>query len=72
VNVTPSLIATVYPVITEPPSEGATQVISTLGLLRFVVVGAAGTLGSVGRTAPPLPDKDAAELPIAFVADTVA
>ncbi len=49
------MIAIVYPVITEPPSAGATQLISTLVLLIFVVVGAAGTLGSVGRTAP-LPD----------------
>ncbi len=33
------------------------------------VVGAAGALGSLGRTAP-VPDVDAAELPTAFVAST--
>lgn len=52
-----------YPVIAEPPSTGATQVIATLVLLGFVVVGAAGVIGTVGSTAP-LPDADAAELPI--------
>jgi hypothetical protein len=73
VNVTPSLclIATVYPVITEPPSAGATQLILTLVLLKFVVVGGAGTLGAVGRTAP-LPEVDVDEIPTAFVANTVA
>ncbi len=60
-----------YPVIAEPPSKGATQVIVTVVLLRFVVVGAAGALGSVGSTAP-LPDVDSAELPTAFVANTLA
>jgi hypothetical protein len=35
------------------------------------VVGAAGTLGTVGNTAP-LPAVDVAELPTAFVANTLA
>ncbi len=46
VNVDPSLIATVYPVITEPPSAGATQLIMTL-VREFTVVGAAGVLGGL-------------------------
>ena len=37
-------IATVYPVITEPPFLGAFQVIST-PVLEFTVVGASGTSG---------------------------
>ena len=53
VYVTPSLcrIKTLYPVIAEPPSAGATQFIRTL-LPETVVVGAAGELGAVGRAAP--------------------
>jgi hypothetical protein len=55
VNVVPSIfrIATVYPVITEPPSEsGATQLMMTL-VPETTVVGAAGLLGIVyGSTAP--------------------
>ena len=39
------LIATVYAVIGEPPSIGATQVIVTLVFEFTEVVGAAGTLG---------------------------
>jgi hypothetical protein len=39
------LIATVYAVIGEPPSRGATQVIVTLVFKFTEVVGAAGTLG---------------------------
>jgi uncharacterized membrane protein YqaE (UPF0057 family) len=37
-------IATVYPVIEEPPFAGATQVITTL-VPEIAVVGAAGALG---------------------------
>ena len=46
-NVTPSplRIATVYPVIAEPPLNGASQVIVTLTFVFTVVVGTAGTLG---------------------------
>lgn len=53
VNVTASLcrIFTVYPVIAVLPCAGAIQVIATLVLLGFVVVGAAGVLGAVS-TAP--------------------
>ena len=53
VYVAPSLcrINTLYPVIAEPPSAGATQFIRTL-LPETVVVGAAGELGAVGRAAP--------------------
>ena len=69
VYVAPSLfsISTVYPVIAEPPSAGAVQVIETL-LPETVVVGAVGVLGAVGRTAP-LPAGDAAEFPIALNAE---
>jgi hypothetical protein len=72
VKVFPSLnlIATVYPVITVPPSEGATQLIKTL-LPEIVVVGAAGTLGAVCITAP-LPKLDAADGPSTFMAVTLA
>jgi len=71
-------------VIAEPPSLGATHVIVTLVFELTEVVGAAGTLGVKivavcevgalgidGNTAP-LPGDDAAELPILFVAITVA
>ena len=44
-------INTEYPVIAEPPSAGAVQLITTL-LPEIAVVGAAGVLGTVGRTAP--------------------
>jgi hypothetical protein len=65
VNV-PSLcrIATVYPVITEPPSAGATKFINTL-MPETVVVGAAGVEGAVAIIAP-FPAKEYAELPMAF------
>jgi hypothetical protein len=43
-------IATVYPVIAEPPSDGATQVIVT-SVPWIVVIGAAGVFG-LGITAP--------------------
>ncbi len=47
VNVTPSLcrIATVYPVIAEPPSAGTTQLVTTL-VPEFAVVGAVGAAGT--------------------------
>jgi hypothetical protein len=72
VNVTPSLyrIATVYPVIADPPSAGVSQVIKTL-VPTIVAVGAAGELGSVAGITAPLPSGDAAELPISFVAKTL-
>ena len=67
--VVPSLfrIFTVYPVIADPPSAGAAQLITT-ELPETVVVGAVGVLGAVGRTAP-LPAGDAAEFPIALYAE---
>ena len=70
-KVTPSLsrMATEYPVMGDPPSTGATQAISTVVLLGFVVVGAAGTSGILGRTAP-RPAAEYAELPIKLVAST--
>ena len=43
--VIPSRIATLYPVIDDPPSEGAIQEIVTLVFEVNEVVGAAGTLG---------------------------
>ena len=51
-NVTPSLyqIKTMYPVIGEPPSAGAAQVIVT-SLPKIAIIGAAGALGAV-NTAP--------------------
>ncbi len=55
-----------YPVIGVLPCAGATHVISTL-LPEIVVFGAAGTLGTVGV---PLPARDAAEVPIKFIALT--
>ena len=72
VYVVPSLcrINTLYPVIAEPPSAGATQFIRTL-LPEIEVVGAAGIEGAVAIIAP-FPAGDAAELPIAFVAATLA
>ena len=56
VNVVPSLcrISTVYPVIAEPPSAGATQFIIT-SLPEIEVVGAAGVLGAVEGIIAPLP-----------------
>ena len=70
-KVTPSLcrMANEYPVIGDPPSTGATQAIPTVVLLGFMVVGAAGTSGILGRTAP-RPAVEKAELPIKLVAST--
>ena len=67
----PSLfrIATLYPVISDPPSAGATQLTTTL-VPEIVVVGCTGIWGIVGSTAP-FPEVDAAELPIEFVAITL-
>lgn len=72
VNVTPSLyrIATVYPVIADPPSAGVSQIIKTL-VPKIVVVGAPGETGSVAGITAPLPSGDATELPISFVAKTL-
>ena len=68
----PSLyrIATLYPVISDPPSAGAFHVTKTL-VLEIEVVGASGVMGTSASTAP-LPDRDAAELPIEFVAIILA
>ena len=48
VYVTPLLrrISTVYPVIAEPPSAGAAQVIATSVVPEIAVTGAAGALGA--------------------------
>jgi len=56
-NVTPSLyrIKTMYPVIGEPTSAGATQVIVT-SLPKIAIIGAAGALGAVNTA--PLPAKE--------------
>lgn len=54
--------------ISDPPSAGATQVIKTL-FSEFVITGAIGIVGTVGRIAP-LPSGDAAEVPMAFTALT--
>jgi hypothetical protein len=56
VNVVKSLclISTLYPVITEPPFAGATQVMITL-VPEIEVVGAAGVLGAVAYIVAPLP-----------------
>jgi hypothetical protein len=62
-------MANEYPVIGDPPSTGATQATPTVVLLGFVVVGAAGTSGILGRTAP-RPAVEKAELPIKLVAST--
>ena len=53
VKVEPSFYRTwtVYPVIGDPPSTGATQV-TIMFSSKDVVDGAAGTIGSVGSTAP--------------------
>ena len=66
----PSLyrIATLYPVISDPPSAGAFHVIKTL-VLEIEVAGASGVMGAVGSTAP-LPEGDAAEIPLEFIACT--
>ncbi len=52
VNVTPSLcrIATVYPVIAEPPSAGATQLVTTL-VPEIAVAGAVGVAGTAAKAA---------------------
>ena len=66
----PSLyrIATLYPMISDPPSAGAFHVTKTL-VLEIEVVGASGVVGTVGSTAP-LPEEEAAELPLEFMART--
>ena len=51
------------------PCAGAAQATATVVLLGFVVVGAAGTSGILGRTAP-RPAVEKAELPIKLVAST--
>ena len=56
VYVVPSIcrISTLYPVMAEPPSAGAVQVIETL-LPETVVVGADGVEGTVAGIIAPLP-----------------
>ena len=54
--------------ITDPPSTGATQLITTLAP-EFLVVGFTGVWGIVGSTAP-FPEVDAAEAPKIFMACT--
>ena len=56
----PSLcrISTLYPLIAEPPSAGAAQVIETL-LPETMVVGAAGVEGTVfARSIAPVPTEE--------------
>jgi hypothetical protein len=57
--------------IAEPPSAGAVQIIKTL-LPETVVVGVDGVEGTVAGIVAPLPARDEAELPIVFVAVTLA
>ena len=55
--------------IGEPPSSaGAAQLIVT-SVPEITEIGAAGALGSFGSTAP-LPEEEAAELPLEFMART--
>jgi hypothetical protein len=61
-------IFTVYSVIAEPPSEGATQVI-VMSVPEIAVTGAAGVFAGGGITAP-FPEVDAAEAPKTFMACT--
>ena len=85
--VTPSIyrISTVYSVIAEPPSEGATQVIVT-SVPEIAVTGAIGVFAAAGRCAgvsivigaaerepgitAPFPEVDGAEAPKTFMACT--
>ena len=60
-----------YPVITEPPSAGAVQVITTL-LLETAVVGAYGVEGTVAGIINVMLSLDASEFPIAFFAIILA
>jgi hypothetical protein len=60
-------INTLYPVIAEPPSAGAVQVIKTLPP-ETVVVGVDGVEGTVAGIVAPLPAGDEADLPKAFMA----
>jgi hypothetical protein len=54
--------------ITDPPSAGANQLITTL-VPEIVVVGCTGIWGIFGSTAP-FPEVDAAEVPKTFMAYT--
>ena len=54
--------------ITDPPSAGATQLITT-SVPEIAVTGAAGVFGAVGSTAP-FPEVDTAEAPKTFMAYT--
>ncbi len=71
--VVPSLcrISKLYSVIAEPPFAGAAQFIIT-SLPEIEVVGAVGVEGAVDGNIAPLPAEDAAEVPKAFMADTIA
>jgi len=67
-----SLDAQVYPVIALPPVAGATQVTISVAVCETeVIVGAAGVAGTV-VTVTELDAADAEDVPIAFVAVTVA
>jgi len=64
--------AQVYPVIALPPVAGATQVTMSVAVCETeVIVGAAGVAGTV-VTVTELDAADAEDVPIAFVAVTVA
>ncbi len=54
--------------ISDPPSAGAFHVIKTL-VLEIEVAGASGVMGTVASTAL-LPEGDAAEIPLEFIAYT--
>ncbi len=54
--------------ISDPPSAGAFHVTKTL-VLEIEVAGASGVMGAVASTAP-LPEGDAAEIPLEFIAYT--
>ncbi len=65
------LISTLYPVITEPPSAGANQVIETF-VSEIEVVGAVGVEGAVAGSTAPFPELDASEGPKSLMAITLA
>ena len=58
-------INTEYPVIAEPPSAGADQLISTFAP-EITVVGAAGVEGTVAGIVARPPQEELPDLPIAF------
>ena len=62
-------IETVYELITEPPFDGATQLIVTLTLVFTAVVGAAGTLGMAAALIDT--SFESAPRPLRFLATTL-